>query len=69
MGTAKVIAHRGASGVRRENTVPAFVEAVERGADGLEMDIRRCGSGQLVVFHDDDLLRLVGVRRAGKRCQ
>ena len=62
MKPVKAIAHRGASGVRTENTIPAFLEAVDQGADALEMDIRRCRSGELVVFHDDDLSRLAGVR-------
>jgi len=56
----RIIAHRGASGVRIENTLPAFREAIRQGATALEMDIRRAGSGELVVFHDDDLSRLAG---------
>ena len=34
-----VYAHRGASGIRPENTMPAFVEAVTMGADGIETDV------------------------------
>lgn len=30
------------------------------GADGVELDVRLCRSGEAVVFHDDDLRRLVG---------
>lgn len=48
----QVIAHRGASGTEPENTMPAFDRAFAVGADGIELDVRRCGSGELVVFHD-----------------
>jgi glycerophosphoryl diester phosphodiesterase len=47
-----VIAHRGASAAARENTVEAFELAVEMGADGIELDVRRTADGYLVVHHD-----------------
>ncbi len=53
-----VIAHRGASAVETENTVPAFARARADGADGVELDVMTCGTGEVVVFHDDDLARL-----------
>jgi glycerophosphoryl diester phosphodiesterase len=53
-----VIAHRGASAVETENTVPAFARARADGADGVELDVMICGTGEVVVFHDDDLVRL-----------
>src|SRR5438876_2738264 len=56
--TPLVIAHRGASAERPENTLAAFARARRDGADGVELDVMRCGSGEVVVFHDDDLLRL-----------
>src|SRR5262245_9472854 len=59
-----VIAHRGASADAVENTLPAFRLAREQGADGVELDVLRCGSGEVVVFHDDDLVRLA--RRPGR---
>lgn len=43
-----------------ENTLPAFERAVADGADGVELDVMRCASGEVVVFHDDDLTRLAG---------
>ena len=55
-----IIAHRGAPAERPENTLAAFRLAVEQGADGLELDVMRCASGEVVVFHDDDLQRLAG---------
>jgi glycerophosphoryl diester phosphodiesterase len=53
-----IIAHRGASAVETENTVPAFARARADGADGVELDVMTCGTGEVVVFHDDDLTRL-----------
>jgi glycerophosphoryl diester phosphodiesterase len=53
-----VLAHRGALEERTENTLPAFELALERGADGVELDVRRTNDGAVVVFHDEDLLRL-----------
>jgi glycerophosphoryl diester phosphodiesterase len=54
------IGHRGASGYEPENTLKSFARAIELGADGIELDIQRCASGELVVFHDDKLERLTG---------
>lgn len=50
-----VIAHRGASRAAPENTVAAFALAVEVGADGIELDVRRTRDGCLVVHHDAHL--------------
>lgn len=47
-----VIAHRGASGAKPENTVAAFEEAARLGADMVELDVRRTADGALVVHHD-----------------
>lgn len=47
-----VIAHRGASAARPENTIAAFRHARVLGADAVELDVRRTGDGILVVHHD-----------------
>jgi glycerophosphoryl diester phosphodiesterase len=47
-----VIAHRGASRVERGNTIAAFERAVARGADGIELDVRRTADGAVIVHHD-----------------
>lgn len=47
-----IIAHRGASRERPENTLAAFARAVELGADGIELDVHRTSDGVLVVHHD-----------------
>jgi glycerophosphoryl diester phosphodiesterase len=55
-----ILAHRGASADAPENTLPAFQEAVAQGADGVELDVMRCGTGEVVVVHDEWLDRLAG---------
>ena len=47
-----IIAHRGASASAPENTLAAFRLALEQGADGIELDVTRCASGEVVVMHD-----------------
>jgi len=47
-----VIAHRGASFDRPENTLPAFERAIELGADFVEFDVHADANGRLVVTHD-----------------
>jgi glycerophosphoryl diester phosphodiesterase len=54
------LAHRGASADRPENTESAFRLALADGADGVELDVMRCRSGEVVVIHDEDLGRLCG---------
>ncbi|ATB28022.1 glycerophosphodiester phosphodiesterase [Melittangium boletus] len=56
-----LLAHRGASADAPENTLDAFQEAVAQGADGVELDAMVCGSGEVVVCHDDFLDRLAGL--------
>lgn len=56
-----VFAHRGFHGrTRTENTLEAFHEAVDLGADGIELDLRLSKDGELVVVHDTNLHRIAG---------
>ncbi len=57
-----VIAHRGASGERPENTLSAFQLAVDQRADMIETDLHLSRDGAIVVRHDPDLASL-GLRR------
>jgi glycerophosphoryl diester phosphodiesterase len=57
----RLLAHRGASADFPENTLEAFRGAAEQGADGVELDVIRCGTGELVVCHDEWLDRLAGL--------
>jgi glycerophosphoryl diester phosphodiesterase len=56
-----VIAHRGASAYAPQNTVAAAREAVTRGADALEADIRQTRDGHLVALLDPTLARTTNV--------
>lgn len=53
----RLIAHRGFASVNPENTVRA-VRAAAATADAVEVDARRCGSGELVVIHDETVDRV-----------
>jgi glycerophosphoryl diester phosphodiesterase len=57
----RILGHRGASCDRPENTIAAFVEAEAQGAEGVELDVMRCATGELVVCHDEWLDRLAGL--------
>src|SRR5688500_1633697 len=58
MSRMLLLAHRGASKDAPENTLEAFEEGVRQGADGVELDAMVCGSGEVVVCHDERLNRL-----------
>lgn len=60
MKTPLIIGHRGASAVLVENTIPALERARADGADGVELDVRLCATGEPVVFHDANLRRMAG---------
>ena len=49
---AVVIAHRGLSGLERENTNVAFVAAGQRSYFGVETDVYRTVDGKYVLHHD-----------------
>ena len=56
-----VIAHRGLSGIEKENTASAFVAAGNRSYYGVETDIHRTKDGHFVINHDGDFKRVAGV--------
>lgn len=52
-GDAKVIAHRGLSGLERENTSASFLSAANRSYYGIETDVHITKDGKFVVIHDE----------------
>lgn len=62
MAAPLIIAHRGASAEKPENTLAAFRRALALGVDGIELDVHVTRDGVPVVFHDDKLARLTGAR-------
>ena len=65
MWQGRQFAHRGlhdaAQGII-ENTLPAFERACEAGY-GIELDIQLSKDLQVIVFHDDNLMRMCGDAR------
>lgn len=53
----RLFAHRGFADVYPENTLAAISRAARR-AEGIEIDVRRCKSGELVVIHDATIDRV-----------
>ena len=52
-----MIAHRGDSAHRPENTLAAFAGALEVGAGLVELDVQLTADGHVIVLHDPDLDR------------
>ncbi|HJS56568.1 MAG TPA: glycerophosphodiester phosphodiesterase family protein [Vicinamibacteria bacterium] len=55
--TPLIIAHRGDSAHRPENTLASFKSALDLGADLLELDVQLTKDGQVVVIHDGSVDR------------
>lgn len=62
MAQPLIIAHRGASAEKPENTLAAFRRALALRVDGIELDVHVTRDGVPVVFHDDQLKRLTGTK-------
>ena len=57
----KMVAHRGLSGIERENTCAAFVAAGNRSYYGIETDVHRTKDGKFAICHDASLKRISGL--------
>ncbi|WP_243744148.1 glycerophosphodiester phosphodiesterase [Zeaxanthinibacter enoshimensis] len=53
-----IIGHRGAMGHETENSIASIEKALELGVDMIEIDVFKIKSGEVVVFHDDNVERL-----------
>lgn len=58
-----LIGHRGAAGIKPENTVASIEAAVETGVDIIEIDLRVTKDDQLVLVHDQNLMQVAGKNR------
>jgi glycerophosphoryl diester phosphodiesterase len=52
-----IIAHRGDTSSAVENTIDSFKNAIRKGADMIEFDVRRTKDGVFVVHHDQTIRR------------
>jgi len=52
-----VIAHRGDKAFAPENTLSAFRQAADKGADGIEFDVKLTADRQVIVIHDQTVDR------------
>lgn len=59
-----VTAHRGLSAHAPENTLYAFSDAIDAGANLIELDVQQTKDGVLVVMHDSSLRRTTGDKRS-----
>jgi glycerophosphoryl diester phosphodiesterase len=55
--TPAVIGHRGGRKWAPENTLAAFRKCLDAEIDGIELDVQRCKTGELIVIHDDTVKR------------
>jgi glycerophosphoryl diester phosphodiesterase len=54
------ISHRGAAALEPENSLRGIDAALRYGVEMVEVDVRPCAEGILVLCHDDDLRRMTG---------
>lgn len=57
-GKTRMVAHRGLSGLERENTCAAFLAAANRSHFGIETDVHESADGQFVIMHDETTKRI-----------
>ncbi len=55
-----IVGHRGAAGVKPENTIASIEYAIKNGADIVEIDVRRTKDNKIILLHDPDFKRLTG---------
>lgn len=67
-GNTLMVAHRGVSGLEMENSLAAFVAAGNRSYYGIETDVHVTKDEQIVVFHDDNTLRVTGIDKIVEEC-
>lgn len=62
-----VIAHRGASAYKTENSISAFDEAIKMKADYIETDVHQTSDGVVVLMHDLSVDRTCAIPKELKR--
>ena len=57
-----ILAHRGDFAHAPENTLPSFQQAIQKGADGVELDAKLTSDGHVIVIHDSTVDRTTDSR-------
>lgn len=63
LDATKITSHRGFSKKTPENTIESIEQAIEEGADYVELDVRQTKDGELVLLHDENLKRTTGLNK------
>ena len=61
--TVEITGHRGTKVKAPENTLSAVRHAIAEGADFAEIDVQTTADGVVVLFHDDDFMRVASLNR------
>ena len=59
--TVEITGHRGSKVRAPENTLSALRHAIAEGADFAEIDVQTTADGVVVLFHDDDFMRVASL--------
>ncbi|MGO4106143.1 glycerophosphodiester phosphodiesterase [Paenibacillus sp. YAF4_2] len=59
---ASIIAHRGASGYAPEHTIAAYRNAIDSGADYIEIDLQQTKDGEIIAMHDESVNRTTNAK-------
>ena len=65
-GSVDLQGHRGARGLRPENSIPAFIYCIEQGMDTIELDTNLTRDGRVIVYHDTELNKKLCLGPDGK---
>ncbi|MEG2299881.1 MAG: glycerophosphodiester phosphodiesterase [Acinetobacter sp.] len=60
----RIIGHRGARGEAPENTLGGFQYIHDLGIRAVEFDVRQLKDHELIIMHDDNMLRTAGIDQA-----
>jgi glycerophosphoryl diester phosphodiesterase len=61
--TVEITGHRGSKVKAPENTLSALRQEIAEGADYAEIDVQTTADGVVVLFHDDDFMRVASLNR------
>ena len=53
-----IYGHRGLLKHRPENTMSSFYYAIQSNVNGIELDVQKIKSGELIIFHDESLFKI-----------